>query len=154
MKVKYPNHDWIIDATIYYLGWRTMISFSKLNFWSYKNMTCNFFTMSICLQRWFRKTSERIWYHGNKYWNNMFRLLRWTRSRNAQSRFRWDPRNVLIYCVNDIRISEIQKFKANLPTSLLQFESLRTSTLFQLWMFQLLSKLTQLNYWFLLEYFN
>ena len=126
----------------------------KWTLWSYKNMTCNIFTMSICLQRWFRKTPERIWYHGNKYWNNMFGLLRWTRSRNAQLRYGWDPRNVLIYCVNDIRISGNLQFGEDLRMSLFQIISMRTSLLFQFWMSQLLSKLTQLNYWFLLEYLN
>ena len=98
------------------------------------------------LQRWYWNTSERIWYHGNKYWNNMFRSLRWTRSRNAQLRFGWDLRNVLIYSANDIRISENLQFREDLRTSLLQIISQRTSILFQLWMSQLLSTLTHLNY--------
>ena len=130
MNTKYLKHVWITNATADHLAPRTMISFRKWSFWSYKNLTNSIITIPIFLQRWFWNTSERIQYHGNKYRNNMFRPLRWTSSRNAQVRFGWDLRNVLMYCVDDIRICGNLQFRENLRSSLLQFISLRTSIFF------------------------
>ena len=47
MNMKYVKRDWITNATTDYLAPRTMMSFRKWSFWSYKNMTNIIITIPI-----------------------------------------------------------------------------------------------------------